>query len=180
MPTPLVTLKDKTFRPFMEPGQIAARVAELGAQISADYAGQEVLLVPVLNGSFVFAADLVRQLTVSCRISFIKVSSYVDTESSGEVEEILGLSHGLAGCHVILVEDIVDTGLTMHSVVHMMREQAPASIQIASLLSKPGSIQKPLPLKYVGFEIGPEFVVGYGLDYDGLGREFDGIWVLNG
>lgn len=173
-----VTLKDKTFRPFYTPEQIAARVAELGARISADYAGKELLLIPVLNGSFIFAADLVRHITVPCRVSFIKIASYEAASSKGEVEELLGLTEDLRGRHVLLIEDVVDTGLTMHEVIRTIREQSPASVQVATFFAKPASIQKPVPMDYVGFEIGPEFIVGYGLDYDGYGRELPGVWVL--
>ena len=180
MPAATVSLHDKTFVPFIEAERLARRVAELGAQISADYAhlAEPLLVVPVLSGSFVFAADLVRHLAVPCQIEFIRVASYAGTGSTGAVQQVLGLASPLAGRHVLLVEDIVDTGLTMHHLLGQFGAQGPASVRVATLLSKPESLQQPVPLAYAGFEIGPEFVVGYGLDYNGLGRELPQVYVL--
>ncbi len=175
-----VRLHDKTFIPFIEASRLAARVAELGARISADYAhlAEPLLVVPVLSGSFVFAADLVRHISVPCQVEFIRVSSYAGTGSTGAVQQVLGLATPLAGRHVLLVEDIVDTGLTMHQLLQRFGGDGPASVRVATLLSKPASLQTPVPLAYTGFTIGPEFVVGYGLDYDGLGRQLPEVYVL--
>jgi hypoxanthine phosphoribosyltransferase len=152
-------------------------VAELGAEISADFVGKEILLIPILNGSFVFAADLARHITVACQVSFIKVASYHGTSSSGQPEELLGLAENIAGRHLVVVEDIVDTGITMHAILQQLQAQQPASLHVATFLAKPAAMVKPVPLHYAGFHIGPEFVVGYGMDYDGYGRELPGLWV---
>jgi hypoxanthine phosphoribosyltransferase len=174
-----MVVKDKNFRPFFSAEQIAVRMAELGAQLSADYAGKELFIIPILNGSIVFAADLVRHITVPCQISCMKVASYQGIASSGKVQELLGVSEALEGRHVLVVEDIVDTGFTMHDVLEKLNVQNPASIQVATFLAKPMSIKVAVSLAYIGFQIGPEFVVGYGMDYDGYGRELPGVWVLD-
>jgi len=174
----MVTILDKTFDTFIDAEQIAAKVAELGAQISADYADLNPLIVPVLNGAFVFAADLIRNITCPAEVSFIKVASYEMMESRGEIEEILGIAEDIAGRHILLVEDIVDTGLTMQEVVKSFKYQMPASVQVVSLLVKPDSIKGHVPLRYVGFNIGPDFVVGFGMDYNGQGRNLPAIYKL--
>lgn len=174
----MVTILDKTFGTFIDADQIATKVAELGTQISADYADLNPLLVPVLNGAFVFAADLIRHITCPAEVSFIKVASYEMMESRGEIEEILGISEDIAGRHILLVEDIVDTGLTMQEVVKNFKYLQPASVHVVSLLVKPESMKGHVPLRYIGFNIGPDFVVGYGMDYDGQGRNLPAIYKL--
>jgi len=170
-------LLDKEFTPLFSPEQIADRVAALGAEISADYAGQELLLLPILNGCFLFAADLARHLTLACQFSFIKVASYQGTASIGQLQEVLGLVEPIAGRHVLVLEDIVDTGLTMHTLLAQLQAKHPASLSVATFLAKPGSMQHPVALRYTGFHLGGQFVVGYGLDYNGHGRQLPGLWV---
>lgn len=154
------------------------RVQELARQINEEYANKEPLLVVVLNGAFVFAADLVKNLTIPCQITFIRVASYMATESGGQVKQILGLTDDIANRDLIIVEDIVDTGLTMTELCNQFRAKGPASIAIATLLFKPSALKQPLKLQYVGFEIENRFVLGYGLDYDGLGRNTPDLLVV--
>lgn len=179
MPTSKLTIRDKSFVPFISAETIQSRIADLADQINRDYVGKQPILIGILNGSVLFAADLLKNLTIPCEISFIRVSSYQQTASTGHLKQILGLSESLAGRDVIIVEDIVDTGLTISDVCEQLNAQQPASLAIATLLLKPDALQKPLDLQYVGFEIENKFVVGYGLDYDGLGRNNPAIYVLS-
>ena len=174
----MLTINDKTFVPFIAAEAIQTRIQELAQQINQEYADKKPLLVVVLNGAFLFAADLMKNLTIPCEITFIRVASYSATQSTGQLKQILGLSESVASRHLIVVEDIVDTGLTMCDVCEQLLVQAPASIAIATLLFKPAALKKPVDLRYVGFEIENQFVLGYGLDYDGLGRNTKEILVL--
>lgn len=174
----MMTIKDKTFVPFITAEAIQARIQELAEQINQEYADKQPLILVVLNGAFIFAADLVKRLTIPCEISFIRVASYTATESSGQLKQILGLTESIEGRDLIVVEDIVDTGFTLDEVCDKLRAKDPASIAIATLLFKPTALQKQLDLRYVGFEIENRFVLGYGLDYDGLGRNTPDILVL--
>lgn len=174
----MLTVKDKTFVPFITAETIQTRVLELADQISRDYAGKQPLIVGVLNGAVLFAADLFRNITIPCEITFIRVSSYQATESSGKIKQILGLSESVTDRHVIVVEDIVDTGLTICEVCDQLRTGNPTSIAVATLLFKPAALKKDVTLNYVGFEIENRFVLGYGLDYEGLGRNTKDILVL--
>lgn len=174
----MLTIKDKTFIPFIKAGSIQTRIQELARQINEEYAHKEPLFVVVLNGAFVFAADLFKHLTIPCQITFIRVASYTATESGGQVKQILGLTDDIANRDLIIVEDIVDTGLTICEVCDQLNAQNPASVAIATLLFKPTALKKAIDLQYVGFEIENRFVLGYGLDYDGLGRNTPDILVL--
>lgn len=174
----MITIKDKTFVPFISAEAIQARIQELAKQINQEYADKHPLIVVVLNGAFLFAADLAKNLTIPCEITFIRVSSYSATASSGQVKQILGLNESIEGRDLIVVEDIVDTGLTLAQVCEQLQEKGPKSLTIATLLFKPAALQKSLDLHYVGFEIENRFVLGYGLDYDGLGRNTPNILVL--
>jgi hypoxanthine phosphoribosyltransferase len=174
----LLKLHDKLFDVYLGREQLQQLVARLGKEISVDYQGLNPLLIAVLNGSFIFAADLMRSISVECEITFVKVASYESMESSGMVEEILGLEHDINGRHVIIIEDIVDTGLTMSELLKSFEAYYPASIEICSLLVKPESLKRPIEVKYTGITIPPKFVVGYGLDYDGLGRNLPDLYQL--
>lgn len=165
---------------FISKDQIAKRVRELGEMISRDYAGQEITIVPLLSGAFMFAADLVREITVPVDIQFMAVSSYEGTESTGEVKIKYDLKRAVAGRHILLVEDIVDTGTTLKTVVEIMRTRQPASLKLASLLYKPARNIHPVNIDYLGFEIEDKFVIGYGLDFDGRYRELPYIGVYQG
>jgi len=174
-----VHIHDKVFVPFISQGDIAARVQQLAAQLSADYAGKRPLLIGILNGSFIFAADLFRGLTIEAEISFIKLASYKGTSSTGHVVTAIGLEESLAGRDVIIVEDIIDTGKTLSSFLPTLHQLQPASVRIATFLTKPTALQYDIKADYCAFEIENKFVVGYGLDYDGLGRNLQALYILS-
>ncbi len=171
-------IKDKNFVPFIEAEALQSRIKALGQEINKDFAGKNPLLIGVLNGSFMFVGDLFKYIDIDCEISFIRVSSYQSTESTGKVKQILGLKEDIKNRDIIIIEDIVDTGMTMQEILGQMASNHPSSIKVMTLLFKPTALKVPLKLDYVGFEIENKFVVGYGLDYDGLGRNLDAIWVL--
>ena len=164
--------------PFIGRSDIEARVAALGAQISRDYDGLNPIIIAVLNGSFIFAADLIRTLSIEAEISFIKLASYRGTSSSGSVVTAIGLEASLKGRHVIILEDIIDTGRTLHGFMPEINRQDPTSVKIVALLSKPDARTHELSADYTGFEIPNDFVIGYGLDYDGLGRNLPELYIL--
>ncbi len=173
-----IQVHDKQFIPYLSAPEIQQRVTELSKQISADYAHTKPLFIAILNGSFMFAADLFRQITVDAEISFIKVASYKGMRSSGNVVTSIGLEQDIYGRDLIIVEDIVDTGKTLHNFLPTLQHQQPSSLKIATLLHKPEATEFALSLDYVGFSIPNKFVVGYGLDYDGLGRNYNAIYQL--
>lgn len=174
----MLTIQGKTFVPFITADAIQERIGELASQINREYVDKQPLFVVVLNGAFLFAADLMKRLTIPCEITFIRVASYTATESTGQLRQILGLGESVAGRNLIVVEDIVDTGLTIWEVCGQLRAEGPASLAIATLLFKPAALRENIRLDYVGFEIENRFVLGYGLDYDGLGRNTPDILVL--
>jgi len=174
-----ITILDKTFVPFISKEQISKRVAEVGAMINRDYEGKQVLLVAILNGSFVFAADLFRTLTIDAAISFVKLASYKGTTSTGNVVTAIGMEERVNERHIIIVEDIIDTGKTLSAFLSDIYQRDPASVRIATFLTKPEALQyKDIKADYVAFEIENRFVVGYGLDYDGYGRNIPDLMVL--
>jgi hypoxanthine phosphoribosyltransferase len=174
----MITIHDKTFSPFISRDAIENRIAELADQIHSDYEGKKPLFIVVLNGAFLFASELVKRVPLSCEITFVRLSSYEQTESTGKVRQIIGLEEKLSGRDVIIIEDIVDTGLTMQQLLLQIQTLGPSSIEIATLLHKPEATKKPIDLRYIGFEIPNRFVVGYGLDYDGVGRNLNALYVL--
>ena len=173
---PVIKVHDKNFDVYLSEQVIQNRVAELATSINKDYAGKKPLFIAILNGSFMFASDLFKQLTVAAEICFIKLASYKGMKSSGKVVTTIGLEEDLFGKDVIIVEDIVDTGKTLHKFLPKLMHQQPQSLKIAALLHKSEATEYPLKLDYVGFDIPNKFVVGYGLDYDGLGRNFKEIY----
>lgn len=173
-----IQVHDKTFVPYISAAEIAEKIKVMAAQISEDYEGKRPLFIAVLNGSFIFASDLFRQLNIDAEISFIKLASYKGTSSTGNVITAIGMEESLYQRHVILLEDIIDTGKTLHEFLPQLEHQSPASIEIAALLTKPDALKFPVHPKYSGFEITNKFVVGYGLDYDGLGRNIPAIYQL--
>lgn len=173
-----ILVKDRYFKTFITADEIARRVEELGARISADLQGCNPLFLAILNGSFVFAADLVRQVTVPFSISFMRVSSYEGMASTGTLREVLGLTEDIEGRTVVIIEDIIDSGLTMRSLVDSLKALRPADLRICTLLTKPGNLQTQLDIDYCAFEIPNDFIVGYGLDYDGFGRGLPEIYVV--
>lgn len=177
MPTP-IQVHDKHFQLFIPEEAIKKRVLELAAQLSTDYAGLNPLILGILNGAFIFAADLFRHLTIDASISFIKLASYRGTSSAGDVVTAIGLEENLQDRHIIIVEDIVDTGKTLHSFMPEIISRHPASVKIATFLTKPSALKYDIKSDYTGFEIEDKFVVGYGLDYDGLGRNYPDLYIL--
>jgi len=173
-----VTIKDKTFETSIPESEILQRVKAVAARINKDMEGRNPLFLAVLNGAFVFAADLMREITIPCEISFVKLASYQGTTSTGKVTEVIGINEDLAGRDIIIVEDIVDTGLTMKRMVETLGTRKPASVQICALLVKPEKLQVELDIKYAALEIPNDFIVGYGLDYDQQGRNLRDIYTL--
>jgi hypoxanthine phosphoribosyltransferase len=174
----VVKVHDKSFETYLSEETILQRVKQLAEAINKDYAGKRPLFIVILNGSFMFAADIFKQLTIEAELCFIKLASYKGMKSSGKVVTSIGLEEDLFGKDVIILEDIVDTGKTLHDFLPKLVHQQPKSLKIATLLHKPEATEHPLTLDYVGFEIPNKFVVGYGLDYDGLGRNLKEIYQL--
>lgn len=168
-------IKDKEFVPYLSEDQIQTKVKELAEMITVDYGGKNPLFIAILNGSFMFASDLFKCLELECEITFIKVASYQQMQSSGKVQNLIGLNESIKNRDVIVLEDIVDTGRTMKSIIKSLEEPQPNSIEIATLLHKPDSLVVDLEIKYIGFNISDDFVVGYGMDYDGHGRNLKSI-----
>lgn len=173
-----VKLHEKIFDTYLSEQEIQEKVKGIADQINKDYKDKRPLFIAILNGSFMFAADLFKYLTIDAEISFIKLVSYKGMKSSGNVITSIGLETELFGREVIIVEDIVDTGKTLHEFLPKLDHQQPKSLKIAALLHKPEALQFPLQIDYLGFTIPNKFVVGYGLDYDGLGRNFKEIYQL--
>jgi len=171
-----IQVRDRIFVPFIEEKRIAERIAAMGEQLNQEYAGKDPLFIGILNGSFIFAADLYRQLAIPCEITFMRVSSYSGTESTGNVKTLLGLGIDLKDRHVVVIEDIVDTGLTLDFILKTLEKEQPASIKTISLLFKPSALKVPIQPDYIGFETEPLFLLGYGLDYDGYGRNLKSIY----
>ena len=174
----LVKVHGKFFNPFISAQSIAECVADMGKKITQDYRDKQPLFLSVLNGAFVFAADLVRAVETDCEITFVKLTSYKGTSTTGNVQTVLGLDVDLRGRHIVIVEDIVDTGNTLHNFLKELAKSEPASMAIAACFFKPDALQHPLSIRYLGFEIPNKFIVGYGLDYDGLGRNLPDVWQL--
>jgi hypoxanthine phosphoribosyltransferase len=173
-----VKIKDKTFKTFISEQEIKDRIKEVATRINKDMEGKNPLFLAVLNGAFMFAADLMREITIPCEISFVKLSSYQGVLSTGNVHEILGINEDLNGRSVIIVEDIIDTGLTMKQMMRTLSTRTPASIDLCALFVKPDNMQEQLDIKYPCFSIPNDFIVGYGLDYDQQGRNLPEIYSL--
>jgi hypoxanthine phosphoribosyltransferase len=174
----LVKLNDKSFRLFKSEQEILTAIRNVANSINNDYIGKRPLLVPVLNGSFLFAADLMKELKLDCEVTFIKAKSYEGTKSNGKPLLTMGLNQDVEGRHLIIVEDIVETGNTLARILPVIWALKPVSVKIASLLLKPASLRNDLTIDYVGMEISDEFIVGYGLDYNGLGRNLRDIYQI--
>lgn len=173
-----VIIKDKTFETSITEADIQKRVKAVADRINQNFKGRVPVLLSVLNGSFIFAADLMRYLTIECEISFVKVASYAGTSSTGTVKKLIGVNADLKGRDVIIVEDIVDTGVTMKNMLAMLSDYGPASLHICTLLVKPEKLTVPLNIEYCAMEIPNDFIVGYGLDYDQLGRNLRDIYTV--
>lgn len=173
-----VKVLDKTFEVSIPEAEIKERVKAVAQQLSRDMEGKNPLLLAVLNGSFIFAADLMREMTIPCEISFVKLASYEGTTSTGKIKEVLGINEDLSGRHVIIVEDIVESGQTMKRMIESLGTRNPASIHICTLFFKPDKLREELDIDYVAFRIPDDFIVGYGLDYDHQGRELKDIYTI--
>ena len=173
-----IQVKDKTFAVSIPQEKIISEVKRVAAEISRDYAGREPVFLAVLNGSFVFAADLLREISLPCEISFVRLASYQGVSTTGEIREIMGLNIDITGRPVVIVEDIVDTGLTMAHMLETPQKHNPSSVDICTLLLKPGKLQVDLDIRYCCMQIPNDFIVGYGLDYDGFGRNTKDIYTL--
>ena len=173
-----IKVHDKVFEPFLTKEQIQDRISNLADQLNTDYAGKKPLFIAILNGSFIFASDLFKKLNIDAEICFIKLASYKGSKSTGQVVTAIGLDHEIFGRDVVIIEDIVDTGKTLSEFLPQLYHQQPASLRIVSLLHKADVTTYPVTIDYLGFMIPDKFVVGYGLDYNGLGRNIPGIYKL--
>ena len=174
-----ITLKDQTFEVYLSESEVKKRIHQLGEQITRDFQNKEVVVLGVLNGSFIFMADLCREIKLPLISTFVKLSSYQGTTTTGQVRSILGLDIDIKGKHVIIVEDIVETGISMEYLLKTISGHLPERVAIATLLFKSEAFQFKYVIDYVGFEIPNKFVLGYGLDYDGLGRNLPDIYQLS-
>ena len=174
----MLKVKDKEFELYLSEEQLGVRVKALGKALSKDYDGKCPLVLGILNGAFMFLSDLMKEVSVPLEVSFIKIASYEAMQSTGSIQELVGLKEEVKERHIIIVEDIVDTGRSMGHLIDKLREKSPASIAVASLLLKPEALLSEVEVDYVGFEIPNKFVVGYGLDYDGHGRNLREIYQL--
>jgi hypoxanthine phosphoribosyltransferase len=174
----IVKIKDKTFETSISAEEIAKRVKELAQQLSKDFEGKNPLFLAVLNGSFIFAADLMREITIQCEISFVKLASYQGTTSTGKIKEVIGINEDLSGRTVVIVEDIVESGLTMKRMIETLGTRNPASVHICTLFVKREKLQVDLDIEYAAFSIPNAFIVGYGLDYDQQGRHLKEVYSL--
>jgi hypoxanthine phosphoribosyltransferase len=173
-----IQVLDKTFEPYLKEAAIQEKITELAVQLNQDYAGKRPLFLSVLNGSFLFTADLFKKITIEAEVSFIKLASYKGTSSTGNVITAIGLDINVKDRHIIILEDIIDTGKTLHHYLPQLESMQPASVKIAVLLNKKEALIYPVQIDYACFDIPNKFVVGYGLDYDGLGRNSRDIYQL--
>ena len=173
-----VKIKDKSFRVSIPEAEIKQRVKSLAEEMSRDLEGKNPLFLAVLNGSFIFAADLIREMTIPCEISFVKLASYQGTTSTGKIHEVIGINEDLSGRTVVIIEDIVESGQTMKRMIEQIGTRNPASVQICTLFFKPEKLKENLNLDYVAFRIPDDFIVGYGLDYDQGGRGLRHIYTI--
>ena len=169
-------IKDLEFKKFITKAKVQQQVKELANRINSDYNDRAPIFLPILNGSFMFASDLLKQIELSCRVSFVKVSSYAGAASTGQLKSLIGLEESLFNQDIIIVEDIVDTGLTLQRIIQELKSLGTKSVEVVALLRKQPAREKNIPVSYVGFDIESEFVVGYGLDYDGYGRNLNDIY----
>ncbi|WP_082318175.1 hypoxanthine phosphoribosyltransferase [Hymenobacter sp. DG25A] len=176
MPLSTISLHDKEFSPYLSANELSTAIRLLAQRLNEEYANRQPLFVAVLNGSFMFAADLLKEITIPCEITFIRVASYEGTGSTGHIQQVLGLREEVKERHVVLLEDIVDTGNTMQLLLEQFNKQEPASLEVATLFMKPECLLHDLHIRYVGLSIPNDFIVGYGLDYDGLGRNYPDVY----
>lgn len=173
-----IGILDKKFREFLTEKVIQQRIEELARQINNDLSGKEVVFLGILNGAFLFAADLFRRINFPARISFVKLASYQGTGSSGSIKELIGWNEDIRNKTIVIIEDIVDTGNTLERIVDELVMRKATEVKIAAMFYKPEAYTKDIPLDYIGFEIPNDFMIGYGLDYDGFGRNLTSIYAL--
>ena len=173
-----IKINDRRFRISIPEAEIKNRIKTVAAQISKDMEGKNPLFLGVLNGAFIFAADLMREMTIPCEISFVKLASYQGTTSTGTIQEVIGINEDLTGRTVIIVEDIVESGATMKRMIEQLGTRNPASVHICTLFFKPDKLKEDLELDYVVFRIPDDFILGYGLDYDQAGRGLKDIYTI--
>jgi len=174
----MVKVKDKEFEISISSATIETAVQRMADEINRDYADKSPLFLAILNGSFVFAADLIRKVTIPCQISFVKLASYSGTTSTNQVREMIGLNEDITGRHIIILEDIVDSGITLDHLIHDLEKLNPADVKVACFTFKPEAFKKAFRIDYLGISIPNDFIVGYGLDYDGFGRNLPDIYKI--
>jgi hypoxanthine phosphoribosyltransferase len=173
-----IEVLDKRFRELIPEKDIISRIGEMAGNINSDYHGKDVVFLGILNGAFLFAAELYKRITLKSRISFVKLASYEGTRSSGSIRELIGWNEDIKNMEIIIIEDIVDTGSTLERIVDELVIRKVSAVKVATLLLKPEAYKKDIPVDYVGFRIPNDFVVGFGLDYDGYGRNLSSIYTL--
>lgn len=171
-----IKVLDKEFEIFIPRSRIQEVVHSMASKINHDLAGKEVIFMGILNGAFMFASDLFRQISLDCQITFLKLASYAGTSSTGTVKRLIGINEDIKGKTVVILEDIVDTGITLENIIRQLNGYEPGEIKVATMLFKPDTYQKDIPLDYIGIEIPDEFILGYGLDYEGFGRNLSDIY----
>jgi hypoxanthine phosphoribosyltransferase len=178
MKSPIVKVHDKHFEPFISENAIQNEVSRIAKEMNGDLASKDPIFLGILNGAFMFASDLYKQLDFPCQITFLKLASYSGTQSTGTVKQLIGINRDLKDRVVVVLEDIVDTGVTLETIIRQLSGYQPAEIRVATFLHKPDATIKKVKLDYVGMEIPNDFILGYGLDYDGYGRNFKEIYRL--
>lgn len=172
----VIKIYDKDFKLFISNAEIRTVISEMAARINRDLEGRNVIFMGILNGAFMFAADLIKQITPNCQITFLKLASYAGTSSTGTVKRLIGINEDIHNKTVVILEDIVDTGVTLENIIKQLKGYEPEEIRVATLLHKPEAYLKDITLDYIGIEIPNDFVVGFGLDYEGLGRNLTDIY----
>lgn len=172
----IIKLHDKYFKPYISEEKIASAVKKMAKQMLEDLKEEEPIFIGVLNGSFMFMADFIRQYPKDCKVSFVKLASYEGEKSTGNVKQLVGLNENIEGKTVVILEDIIDTGNTLSEIYHIFEDKKVKKLKVATLFFKPDVFKKELPIDYIGLSIPDKFIVGYGLDYDGLGRQYPSIY----
>ncbi|MBI4645444.1 MAG: hypoxanthine phosphoribosyltransferase [Bacteroidia bacterium] len=173
-----IKVKDKEFILSIPSKTIQEAVRRIAEKMNSDLKNKDVLFIGILNGAFMFASDLFRMIDFKCQITFLKLASYVGSSSSGTVQQLIGLNQNITGKTVVILEDIVDTGITIENIIKQLKGYEPAEIKIATMLLKPDAYTKDIPLDYIGLEIPNDFIIGYGLDYNGYGRNYEDIFSI--
>ncbi|MCK9205611.1 MAG: hypoxanthine phosphoribosyltransferase [Salinivirgaceae bacterium] len=173
-----VQVLDKRFKVSIPSEEIQQSIQRLAQQINSDLKGKEVIFIGILNGCFMFAGDLFKHIDLECQITFLKLASYQGTSSSGNVKRLIGINENIEGKTVVIIEDIIDTGNTLDSIIKQLKGYEPAEIKVATLLYKPDAYEKTIPIDYMAFKIPNDFIIGYGLDYDGFGRNLKDIYTI--